>query len=95
VHDYTKFLKRGFGRGSDHASADVRAGLLTREEGFELAKKHDTERPPALDEYLEITGLTEEEFLDVMRHHRNALEIEALSDDKLKRAVEAYKNSQK
>ncbi len=26
VHDYTKFLKRGFGRGTDHASADVRAG---------------------------------------------------------------------
>jgi N-acetyl sugar amidotransferase len=95
VHDYTKFLKRGFGRGSDHASADVRAGLLTREEGFELAKKHDTERPPALDEYLEITGLTEDEFLDVMRHHRNALEIEALSDEKLKRAVEEYKNSLK
>jgi N-acetyl sugar amidotransferase len=95
VHDYTKFLKRGFGRGSDHASADVRAGLLTREEGFELAKKHDTERPPALDEYLEITGFTEDEFLDVMRHHRNALEIEALSDEKIKRAVEEYKNSLK
>jgi hypothetical protein len=39
--------------------------------------------------------LTEDEFLDVMRHHRNALEIEALSDEKLKRAVEEYKNSLK
>ena len=47
VHDYTKFLKRGFGRGTDHASADVRAGLMTREEAFELAKQHDSERPDA------------------------------------------------
>lgn len=95
VHDYTKFLKRGFGRGSDHASADVRAGLLTREEGFELAKKHDTERPPALDEYLELTGLSEDEFYDVMRRHRNALEIEGLADEKFRRAVEDYKVARK
>ncbi len=94
VHDYTKFLKRGFGRGTDHASADVRAGLLTREEGMELAKKHDTKRPDALDYYLEITGLTEEEFHDVMRHHRNALEIEALSDEKIFQAVEEYRQAQ-
>ncbi len=94
VHDYTKFLKRGFGRGTDHASADVRAGLLTREEGMELAKKHDTERPDALDYYLEITGLTEEEFHDVMRHHRNSLEIEALSDEKIFQAVEEYRQAQ-
>ena len=39
-----------------HASVDVRAGLLTREEGFELAKQHDTERPKAFDEYLKLTG---------------------------------------
>ena len=62
VHDYAKFVKRGFGRGTDHASQDVRAGLLTREEGFELAKQADTQRPRALDYYLQITGLTESEF---------------------------------
>ena len=95
VHDYTKFLKRGFGRGTDHASADVRAGLLTREEGFELAKRHDTERPKALDEYLEITGLTDEEFHDVMRRHRNGLEIEGLSNEKFQEAVQAYLKTQK
>ena len=62
VHDFTNYLKRGYGRASFHASLDVRAGLLSREEGFELAKKHDAERPDALDYYLKITGLTEEEF---------------------------------
>jgi len=70
VHDYSKFVKRGFGRGTDHASVDVRIGVLTREEGFELAKRHDTERPPALDYYLEITGMTEEEFVTVLKSLR-------------------------
>lgn len=91
VHDYTKFLKRGFGRGTDHASADVRAGLLTREEAFELAKRHDTERPDALDFYLEITGFTEEEFHEVMADHRRAVAIDGLSEDEFSQAVSAYR----
>lgn len=91
VHDYTKFLKRGFGRGTDHASVDVRAGLLTREEAFELAKKHDTERPDALDYYLQITGYTEEEFEAVMLKHRHALNIKGLSDAEFAQAVEEYR----
>lgn len=80
VHDYTKFLKRGFGRGTDHASADVRAGLLTRQEAFELAKMHDSERPEALDYYLQITGYTEEEFNSILAEHRKKLDIKGLSD---------------
>ena len=71
LHDYTKYLKRGFGRGTDHASADVRAGIVTREEGFELARQHDPERPDILDYYLKITGLTEEEFMRAMAKHRD------------------------
>jgi hypothetical protein len=94
VHDYTKFLKRGFGRGTDHASVDVRAGLLSREEAFELAKKNDTERPPALDWYLEITGFTDEEFNEVMAGHRRDLGIETLTDEKFTAAVEAYRRRQ-
>lgn len=90
VHDYTKFLKRGFGRGTDHASADVRAGLLTREEGFELARKHDTERPEALDYYLQITGFTEVEFEAVLAEHRRKLGVEALSDEAIHELLERH-----
>lgn len=70
VHDYSKYIKRGFGRGTDFASQDVRAGLLTREEGFDLAARVDSERPPGLDYYLEITGYTEEEFLRILQEMR-------------------------
>lgn len=91
VHDYTKFLKRGFGRGTDHVSADVRAGLLTRQEAFELAKMHDSERPDALDYYLEITGYTEEEFNAILSEHRKKLNIEGLSDTDFDELVQKYR----
>jgi hypothetical protein len=71
VHDFTCYLKRGFGRASFHASVDVRNGLMTREEGFEAAKEFDAKRPAALDYYLKITGYSEKEFLEAMAAHRH------------------------
>lgn len=70
VHDYAKFVKRGYGRATDFVSQDVRAGLMTREEAFDIAAKHDAERPGALDYYLEVTGYSEEEFHDILRDMR-------------------------
>lgn len=70
VHDYTCYLKRGYGRATFHASVDVRTGLLTREEGFALANEYDAERPDALDYYLETTGMTEDEFYATMKEKR-------------------------
>jgi N-acetyl sugar amidotransferase len=95
VHDYTKFLKRGFGRGSDHASVDVRAGLLTREEGFDLARRHDTERPGALDYYLEITGFSEEEFEKILSEHRRKLGVSALDDAAILELLEKYQQDRR
>lgn len=70
VHDYSKFFKRGFGRATDHASIDVRVGLLTKEEAFEIIKRLDPKRPDILDHYLKITGMTEEEFKKVLKAQR-------------------------
>ncbi|MFH1019054.1 MAG: N-acetyl sugar amidotransferase [Pseudomonadota bacterium] len=67
MHDFTCYLKRGFGRGTFHASMDVRNGLLTRREGFALANAHDSVRPEALDYFLKITGLSEDEFFEIMK----------------------------
>ena len=71
VHDYAKFIKRGFGRGTDFASQDVRAGLISRKEGFDLAAKVDTERPKSLDYYLKISGYSEKEFEDILINKRD------------------------
>jgi N-acetyl sugar amidotransferase len=73
MHDFTCYLKRGYGRTTELASLDVRNGLLTRDEGFQLIQKHDPERPEALDYYLAITGETEAEFyakMESIRHPR-------------------------
>ena len=71
VHVYSNLIKRGYGRATYHASEDVRKGLLLRSEGFELGKKHDTERPKVLDYYLGITGYKEEEFEQVIKKTRD------------------------
>ena len=38
-HWYLAYIKFGYGRCTDHASKDIRAGLLSREEGKKLIKK--------------------------------------------------------
>ena len=70
VHDYMKFVKRGFGRATDFASSDVRQGLLFREEGFALAREIDSIEPRALQYYLEKTGLSKEEFYKTLKSMR-------------------------
>ena len=70
MHDFTCYLKRGFGRATSQASIDVRNGLLTRDEGFELIRMHDPQIPEALEYYLNITGSTEEEFYAEMKKIR-------------------------
>ena len=78
LHDYANFIKRGIGRATVHASDDVRRGLITREEGMELSKKFDTQRPHCLDYYLSITGYTEDEF------EKKLVEARAISKDAIK-----------
>lgn len=69
VRDYIKFLKRGFGRTAHLTSIDIRNGRLTREEGLELTQKYDGRRPAALDRFLRILDIDEQQFIDVVSKH--------------------------
>ena len=63
IHDWLKFCKLGYGRGSDHASKDVRAGKMTREEAIEMVRKYDAVKPRRdLDRWLEYVDMEEKEF---------------------------------
>lgn len=63
VHDYLKFIKLGYGRGSDHSCKDIRAGRMTRTEGIENAKKYDHIKPHSdLKRWLSYVSMSEEEF---------------------------------
>jgi N-acetyl sugar amidotransferase len=58
IHDFLCYLKRGYCRASIQASEDIRAGWMTREEGFELAKKYERILPKSISYFLGITGMT-------------------------------------
>jgi N-acetyl sugar amidotransferase len=63
LHDYLKFVKFGYGRGSDHASKDIRTGYLTREQGVEVVRRYDAVKPQRdLSRWLDYVGMTEQEF---------------------------------
>jgi N-acetyl sugar amidotransferase len=63
IHDYLKFIKLGYGRGSDHACKDIRAGRMTREEGIAMVRRYDAVKPRRdLARWLEYVGMSEEEF---------------------------------
>ena len=70
VHDFTNYLKRGFGRATVQASMDVRQGLMNRLDALELAGEIDKLEPEALSYFLEITGYSKEEFYSVMKEKR-------------------------
>ncbi len=63
LHDWLKFVKFGYGRASDHASKDVRDGVMSREEAVEMVRRYDAVKPRRdLDRWLEYVGIDEAEF---------------------------------
>jgi N-acetyl sugar amidotransferase len=63
IKDYMKFIKFGYGRATDHTSKDIRHGHMSRDEGVEFVKKYDhVKAMKSLAHFLEMTGMTEEEF---------------------------------
>ncbi|MBI3087388.1 MAG: N-acetyl sugar amidotransferase [Candidatus Omnitrophica bacterium] len=69
VRDYLRFIKRGMGRTNHLACIDIRDSRLTREEGLKLMQQHDGKRPASLDVFLELVGITEEEFNRIAAEH--------------------------
>lgn len=62
VHDYLKYIKFGYGRCTDHVCKDIRAGLMTRDEGIERVRQYDHVKPRDLKRWLEYVGMAEAEF---------------------------------
>lgn len=63
IHDYLKFIKFGYGRGTDHSSKDIRSGQLNRKQGIEMVRRYDHVKPRRdLDRWLAYVGMSEEEF---------------------------------
>ena len=73
VHDYLCYLKRGFGRSTWQAAVDIRNGILSRDEAFNLIDHFDTEKPGALEYFLKTTGMSENDLIGIMRKKKHKL----------------------
>jgi len=62
VHDYLKYIKFGYGRCTDHACKDIRAGLISRAQAIDLVAKYDPVKPRDLARWLSYTGMNEAQF---------------------------------
>lgn len=71
IKDYMKYVKFGYGRASDHVCKDIRAGIMTREEGIEIIRKMDPIKSKDLYRWLEYVGWTEEYFDEVADRFRD------------------------
>jgi len=71
IHDLLKFVKFGYGRASDHASKDIRSGLMTRAEAVELVRKHDHVVSSDLQYWLAYVEMSDDEFWDTADRFRD------------------------
>ena len=71
IHDYMKYIKFGYGRCTDHASKDIRAGLISRREGIKLINSMDHIKSRDLYRWLDYVGMTEKEFDRIADHFRD------------------------
>ena len=69
VRDYIKYIKRGYTRPTHLASIDIRHDRLTREEGMDMLTKYEGKKPASLEIFLEMVGLSEDEFFEISKSH--------------------------
>jgi len=62
AHDYLKWIKFGYGRCTDHASKDIRLGILDRAEAVARVRQYDHVKPRDIKRWCEYVGMTEQEF---------------------------------
>lgn len=76
IHDYFKFLKFGFGRGTDLACLHLRRGRLSRADAIDIIKKCDGKFPwtylgKPIEEILERIDMTLDEFIKICDQFTN------------------------
>ncbi len=72
VHPWLKYPKFGHQFATDVASRQIRYGLITREEGIELVKKHDHNLDPlCVRDFCEFLGYRESEFWAIVEKFYN------------------------
>jgi hypothetical protein len=68
TRDYLRFIKRGYSRTNQRANAEIRRGVLSREEALEQ-EEYDKRKPASLPLITDFMGMTEERFNDIAAAH--------------------------
>lgn len=64
---------RSSGTANDYATTnhlaciDIRNGELSRDEGMKIALKYDGKRPASLDLFLKVLGISEDDFIEIVK----------------------------
>lgn len=71
VHDFTKYVKWGYGKITDHVCREIRLKRITRDEGIALVQSYPMRPPRNLKKFLGWIGMTENSFHYIIDQHRN------------------------
>lgn len=69
MRDFSKFVKRGYGRTNHLVSIDIRNGRIDRDKGLDLAQTYDGKKPASMQFVLDILGITEDEYFEILSSH--------------------------
>jgi len=64
TRDYLRYIKRGYSRTNQRANAEIRRGVLSRDDALEMSK-YDTRKPKSLKTLVDFLDITEDEFNEI------------------------------
>jgi len=70
VRDYIKYRKRGYSRVSHLMALELRKGAINKKSAEKLISEFEGKRPASLDLFLNMLGLSEEDFEEIIQKHR-------------------------
>jgi len=70
VRDYIKYRKRGYSRVSHLMALELRKGAINKEGAEKLTSEFEGKRPASLNLFLNMLGLSEEDFEEIIQKHR-------------------------
>ena len=70
VRDYIKYRKRGYSRVSHLMALELRKGTIDKDGAEKIISEFEGKRPASLDLFLNMLGLSEEDFEEIIKKHR-------------------------
>jgi N-acetyl sugar amidotransferase len=70
MRDFSKFVKRGYGRANHLLNIDIRNGAIGRGQAEAIEKEYDGKRPASMDWFLNILEISEDEFYQILEKHQ-------------------------